>query len=340
MKTLLLSLKLLLIAIAIISCQGEQGPEGPQGDTGATGAAGANGSKGDKGDQGDPGADALQPSGFISGTIVSTRRDGTPINETFKYEYAANGVQLSFKPLTEGKRGFTATRSDIDKTSSITLFVSQDENDLSDVQITGFGLEFNKALSASQLFEFTSSLRFSDLPASPLTFYYPLAPENNDDYKVEYAQMGFEKIDNVFLIEFPSGSSESFGGFYYNFFTTDGKRVIYSGTGDLIEVHDAQGNVIDAGAFAGSKYYAATPSSNFAFWDAGNNDLSGTVNYDYSSTITDYNYDSATGTLTFHYELVVPAPYTSSGNAATISGDVQVLIYQDIVYRTAAPESH
>src|SRR6478609_5514518 len=86
------SLIVILFIAILIGCQkGDPGPTGPAGADGATGAVG---------DTGPAGPDAYQKyiNGAFAGTVTGTKKDGSPLKESFNYQYATAVEGLTQSP--------------------------------------------------------------------------------------------------------------------------------------------------------------------------------------------------------------------------------------------------
>src|SRR5687767_4020443 len=86
--------------VLLAACSGEDGDPGPQGEQGL---------QGDQGPKGAISNSGYQKSGYLQGTVMGTRKDGTAFNEPFKYEYTADSVQ-GFS-LINGVKNINVTRS-------------------------------------------------------------------------------------------------------------------------------------------------------------------------------------------------------------------------------------
>ncbi|MCZ8215270.1 MAG: hypothetical protein O9262_03480, partial [Cyclobacteriaceae bacterium] len=229
----------LISAGLIFACQGEMGDPGPKGDQGLQGE------KGDKGDAGEDGEDGegFEKKGFFQGTASGTRRDGTPFNEAFNFEYgptyeginqSINGSPPTFEvyrnnnPIDEGSYFYTVFNVINKGTANENLAWGQP----GDYSYYGM-LSLAKEISPTTLFVLSARPRFEEITyTSPVDLAL-----NNEVYKFVLNQNGqlWESVHD-----------QTTNTFQYVFKTIDGKIVFYEVTYENYDdQHDYQyGNLI------------------------------------------------------------------------------------------------
>lgn len=177
----------LVLALLIVSCQGDEGEIGP---AGPQGEQGAQGSQGIQGTPGQNGKDAYEKLGFVEGTVTGIRRDGTPFSEPFKFEYPETYFYKGFQfNNTLGKFLYSFSyRFDPNSYQNLTMFlevVNKDQscetlrlitNSYNSYQLS---FQFQKELNANTLFTLIAQAN-----VEPLNYTYPVNPTlNNSIYK-------------------------------------------------------------------------------------------------------------------------------------------------------------
>lgn len=129
----------LLIAAVITGCKKGNGPEGPQGPSGPQGPAMFN----------------LSTNGFITGTVVGTHRDGSPMNETFsfdKYLAESNQPAGTLDSLNPTSYYYTISRyTDIFSSNGANLYITSAGKSASSAPLN-LNLNIEKLLSNNKLF--------------------------------------------------------------------------------------------------------------------------------------------------------------------------------------------
>jgi len=109
-----------------------------------------------QGAQGASGSQGLKKQGAISGTITGTRSDGTPINESFTYEYYDNSDESNWYDV-DNQYTFTAYRRDLYESQD---YIEFDANGLvygstaPDPSNFQFGFHFAKVLDGGLVLQF------------------------------------------------------------------------------------------------------------------------------------------------------------------------------------------
>lgn len=132
---------LFLMALMFIGCKkAETGPAGAQGPQGATG-------------QGLTGTN----SGFVTGTVTGTRRDGTPFSETFNYTYYFGNDSGSLDSSAANNYNFSLSRGVNDIFSSnyanISMMTTSKTAPTGTISSLNFG--FEKSLGSNKMFVFS-----------------------------------------------------------------------------------------------------------------------------------------------------------------------------------------
>jgi hypothetical protein len=136
-----------MASAAILGCAGEDGDPGAKGDTG------------EHGQQGAPGNDAAIKIGLIEGTIEGTRRDGTAIDQDFKFEFVYGSESLDADSYIDFYRFGTAGEA----IAHAANFDAPAENFAAlggyidgDFLMETFNFGFTKELSSTKLFRLTT----------------------------------------------------------------------------------------------------------------------------------------------------------------------------------------
>lgn len=313
-------LYLMLSAFLIISCQGEDGEIGPAG------------AQGEQGAQGQDGKDLLEKSGYFEGMVSGVRRDGTPFNEPFKYEYEPSWFVNGFIfDNTLGKFVYTIDRRlSPDSPPYILIYCEVTNKDQADESLSliteayysqPLSFNFEKELNASTLFSIQAEAFIGEK-----SFTYPVNPTlNNSTYK------------------FALNESGDFGpSFFYNqssqkntviSTTSDGKRIYFEDLtnyepigdyyyGNLIKVINAYGS-IGANAPYDQIVISRKTDGTIIYRDIAGLDLSSTIILPGDVfSVTNYQRNQTSGVLTFDFEVTIGVlgRTNSTKNPLTITG--------------------
>lgn len=304
----------LAITCIVASCgkDGDPGPAGPQGD---------------KGEMGPEGSD--KKVGYFEGTITGKRTDGTPINETFKYEYRSERSSENFvsKGLSKyitfyrySKAGSSSMEMDL-KTDGASLVAQSNsyssyfrfEKEISTTQklfiearpyhidLTGYKTELNEDLN-SQTYDFSNGSN----------------PFNSQSRAIHYAE---EIIDGIQVYRFRA-------------FLLDGSYNVYYrvDNGRLLRINKAFGNESAADVklfdiYNKLKFVNDANAGMPVFYDVSTNKSLAEIIPDTPGdqfTITNYKVDSATGIISFDYVLKISGYRSSLNGINTTKNDLTI----------------
>lgn len=331
MKYIRLVFYVLISVSLLVACQGEEGEPGPQGEQGLLG---------EKGDSGEDGV-GFEKKGFFQGTVSGTRRDGTPFNEAFNFEYGPiyegitqgiNGAPPTFEvyryndPTSEGSYFYTEF--------NVTNKGTANENLVWDTDYGSFNLV--KEISPTTLFVLSARPRFEEINyTSPVSFAL-----NNEVYKFVLNQDG-----NLYYFIFDQPTS----AYQYVFKTIDGKTVFYEVTyenydeeqdyqyGNLIKVLNADGTSASLAPYNQLRI-SRNNNSQIIFRNIAGVDLSQDIEVPADTyQITNYVRNPQTGIVTFNltYTIGTIGRYNTTTNPLTITAQFNSggKVYGDIVSR-------
>lgn len=119
---------------------------------------GKDGEAGPQGPQGTPGVVATSSNGYISGTLLGTRKDGSPINETFNYTNYWGGPSATLDSISPTTYVFSFSRgTDILKQDGayFTYVAPTLTTTSGSISLTNFG--FSKSLGTNKEFQFSTN---------------------------------------------------------------------------------------------------------------------------------------------------------------------------------------
>jgi hypothetical protein len=235
LKNLQLYSYVLMAALTLAACSGSDGDPGPKGDPG---------DKGLQGDTGAAGEDAASKTGYFEGTITGARKDGTPFEETFKYEYvfgneifSGNDILLQRFETASGAIADAITEGSYHDKGYLKFYASKDGENIapSDLQ-----LFFTKGISATQLFQMTARPYPVDASYNRVI---ELSPEQNAIYNFGHGKSGQLSYYTVDLNSDGVDDANEFSveSTTYNTYTYDME------TGNLVAV-SVDGEVMQDGA--------------------------------------------------------------------------------------------
>lgn len=334
----------LVLALLIVSCQGDEGeigPAGPQGEQGIQGLQGIQGTPGQNG------KDAYEKLGFVEGTITGVRRDGIPFNETFKYEYSNLSYSNGFKfDNALGKYFYIIDRRL--SPGTIPYFIMYCEvankdqaNETLVLNTTWYyyvdlDFLFEKELDPNTLFSLRAGAR-----SETLNFIYPVNPTlNNSTYKFAINDNGYYD-PSVIFDSFTQKAS-------YVSRTTDGKTVFYEDPntnfeplgnysyGKLIKVLNSDGSIGSNSPY--DEIVLTRKVNDLIFRNNSGLDLSSNIVLPGDSfVISNYQKNQTTGVLTFDFEVTIGAlgRPNSTTNPITMTGKFNSggKVYTNIVSR-------
>ncbi|MBW3544170.1 MAG: collagen-like protein, partial [Bacteroidetes bacterium] len=300
---------------------GPQGEQGPQGDQGLTGPVGAS---------------TVQENGFIKGTISGTRRDGTAFQESFENNMRRNpegfAVENSLHSLTLYRYGSVEDGNRIWMNLKIHNRGTSDQQ----IEVTGFDVNYLKELANNQAFAVRTYASFTDL-----NILYPVSPSNTaydfDFYISQYS--GSVYNDHTFR-------DDATDTYYRGFKNTSGDMVYFedpsydnntnSYWGDFAFVIKADGTKVTSSTKYNGMRLTQDNNWHYMMYDAQGRNLSESVHVPADTySITNFNYDTATGLLTFDYTMSIAgiARTNTTKNPISISGSVEVNVYDTIIYK-------
>lgn len=283
---------LLFAAFVLVNCAGEDGDPGPAGEQGIQGEKGDKGDKGDAGENGKDG-EAFAKVGTLEGTFKGTRRDGTPFEYPFSYDYNSYESVSAFTQQ-EGKTVLTIERHNGYPFRDYAYFELEVNNGVltpfSDYYTMSF--DFHKEVNATTLFSMEIEPSFQDFPGE----HRAMSDEANDKY-----------------------------GFYlgsYSHTTFEGEEVIIAGINNHAVYYNAStGAFVTLVSYNGGEpseemkaLYAEVKlkhdelTGEYTFYDAATDEpLSETIPAVPADqfTASNYQYDAATGVVTFDFRIVV-----------------------------------
>jgi hypothetical protein len=205
LKNLRFYFYVLLAAMTLAACSGDDGDPGPKGDTG---------DQGTKGDTGEEGEDAASKVGYFEGTVEGIRKDGTPFEETFQYEYvfgneifSGNEILLQRFETASGAIANAISEGTMQEKGYLKFAASKDGQVIVPNDLDFF---FTKGINATQLFQMNAKPYLSDASYKRLI---ELSPEQNAIYNFQRGksgQLSYYTVDvngdgtddaNEFLIE-------------------------------------------------------------------------------------------------------------------------------------------
>jgi hypothetical protein len=304
-----LSLTLIVFILFLMGCQ--KGDPGPAGATG-------------------PDANEKYINGAFTGTITGTKKDGSPLKESFNYQYASNGVEGYTKSSPSTMYLYRA-ESYGDNLRYLSMSLTALNKGLSNQSIVlthdnyyNTSFSFAKETSSTNIYEVNGRLLLADfdvvIPIDTLKkstyplnfdFYYGIAPGSSPYWGLN---LGSSFNEN--------------GQSYYGFSTTDGSVVFfnqpYSG-GSFYKIVDAAGNASFTSTTYGGLTLRNNAKGNLVFY-SGTQDLSLTVPMKADTySITNYKYDTSTAMLSFNFTMRMggyPFPNTTR-HPLTITGTLQ-----------------
>lgn len=306
---MLSKIKLLSITICVAAllagCRGEDGDPGPQG---LKGTAGAN---------------AVAKIGYLSGTVSGTRQDGTSFSETFKYEYAADST-FSFTEDGNGNKIINITRySNSLNDASMSMNLVQKDGTLAPATSYAANFSFIKELTPSSLFSISARAYFKATTA----FVRNISSAQNKIYNfsVSYPER------SAYYNEATYNDQDCF---YFWAYPGNGSYTVYysQSTGKLVAIYDSNkskyitsGEIFDK--FNKIKFIYSQNLDTYVFVDSS----SGAALYDEfpdvaadALTITNYNYNTSTGILSFDYKLKISGYLTSDERINTTGHDLTI----------------
>ncbi len=316
MKKLKCMVLVLSIGIILGSCAGDDGEPGPVGDAGTTGANGATGATGALGQ-------GLQKAGYVQGTAVGKRTDGTPFSESFTYEYGSTSADV-FRDQG-GSKYLDLYRTTLDfysnagveiyslKLSGSTLVV--------DANQTNASFKLTKELSVTDLFLLSVQPYFKNVTGYVLR----LSDAQNKVYHFNVSNMNIDYHET----QYETGNSmiPVYGCYVY---AQTGSFLVYYRKEDgtlLTLINLSNGNAINSGD-AFDLYNRLTFKNNpevnaLTFYDKATTASLHTVIPDIAADqliISNYHHDATSGVVSFDYVLKVSA-YRSNGHGVNTSGN-------------------
>jgi hypothetical protein len=354
MKYIRLIFYALISASLLVACQGDMGDPGPQGDQGLQGEKGDKGDKGDDGEDGENGEDGedgkdgkgFEKKGFFQGTVSGTRRDGTPFNEAFNFEYGPTyeGITQSVYGAPPTFDVFRYEDPGSDLSSFYARFIVTNKGTANENLIWGATGEYsdngqftlNKELSPSTLFVLSARPIFEQR-----TYTLPINTTlNNSTYKFVLNQNG--RLYDYFYDQATNSSRLIFK-------TIEGKTVVFEDPygnydqelnysyGNLIEVLNANGTTASNSPYNQLRI-SSTDDGQLIFRNLSGADLSQDIVVPADTyQITNYVRNAETGVVTFNvtYTIGTIGRYNSTTNPLTITAQFNSggPVYGDIVSR-------
>lgn len=354
---------LIIITIFLIHCkgedgapgpagpQGEQGPAGPQGPVGPMGPQGPAGQQGAQGAQGNPGLDGLNfdnafENGFIDGSMEGSYNNGTPLNENFEYKIAIE--EEAFLDL-DGNHSLDLTRAGGPRQNSfinLKLLVQDKDDPQADpdiiAQLTYAAIAFHK-VEGNILYRLEAEGIFETVQV-----YYPIRRSLNDEiYSFAFSFGAQNKAGNPAQNFHGATDFEMNEGreiLIYNI--RDGRKVGYvdpyyvedqSIGGEFVFIEDLEGTRIDSDPVYEGLFLAYDVENNRYYFRSDEIAYMG----DFSDvdpdpqSITNFQYDSSSGLLTFDYEFAVgnEGRLNTTNNVLQVSGKAEVNVFDQIVMR-------
>ncbi len=357
MKTIISYYKVLLLAASVLLSNCKSGGEGDPGPTGAPGEPGVAGVAGPAGPNGTTFEQALE-NGFIKGTIKGTRRDGTAFEEPFEYKIA-HGPEGFYQAST------TTHELDIFRTNRMDysddgnwpyagMYIKIENKGAANqaINFNWFELYFNKILANRNQFGLKVEANFSSE-----NVYFPISPANNAKYKLMNYGRFTQNENGDFDMTYNGGYNDEATGKHYNFFTDeDGNRIFFGEIPGAYGLHKYEYYITPAGAKVTPSpiWYNVrfNPRVNFpyltesgiehAFFTTSSPDNTPSAGLSQlidvppdTQSITNFNYNPATGELTFDYVIAIEH-YRSSNTSqhpVEIKGSVKASMYNSIAYR-------
>lgn len=306
---------LLTTGIVLGSCAGENGEPGPAGNAGANGATGATGAAGALGE-------GLQKAGFFQGTVSGKRLDGTSFNESFKYEYGSTYADV-FRNES-GSKWLELYRYPqvYYNNSSLEMYSLKLSGTTleADPNRTGVFFNFQKELNPSDLFWLSARTYFKDVKG----YTVRLSEEQNKQYNFSLSDMNIAYIENSY--NDGNGAIPIYRFFVYGQaqnYLVDYKK----DDGTLIRLADpSNGNSVTSGP-AFDLYNKLIFKNNPAvtaltFFDKATGVSLHTSIPDIAAdqfTVSNYVHDTASGILTFDFNLKINS-YRAYGKGTNTSG--------------------
>lgn len=297
LKNLRLYFCALMAAGVLAACSGEDGDPGPQGD------AGEQGTKGDTGEEGD---DAVSKVGYFQGTVTGTRKDGTPFEEDFNYEYvfgdemySGNDVLLQRFETASGAIANAITEGSLQNKGYIKFQAVKEGQGIAP---NDFLFYFKRGINTTQILEMNARPYLTDASYNRLI---ELTPEQNAIYNFprgKSGQLSYYPVDmnadgDDDAYEF-SIEGTSYTTFDYNM-----------ETGELMAV-SVDGEVMQQGVLF-EKYndikfvYDGTLKQNVFVKTADNSSLYETVGDVPADAFTITNYKNQDGVISFDFSMTI-----------------------------------
>jgi hypothetical protein len=334
----------MLVAVLLLgNCKGKDGEIGPAGPAGADGHTGAAGPQGVQGDQGPEGKSASQgfENGFIKGTIKGIRRDGQLFMENFEFKLADRRENFT-EPGQLLSSGITRHNLNIYRFNSLEE-LTREENDAAiqllienkgqtsqHISIADFKVDFVKLLTDQDLFVFQTYANFNPDEETVL----PISRSNNIAYGLaDYGRSSRYIYDNA--------AAHS----YIEFIGTNGNKIYFEPQEENDEFYkfaftiNAAGEKTTHADLYQNLLVKANYLDEFTFYDNSYQDLSETIVVPADAQeISNFEYDAATGMVTFDYKVVVHEfrNENTSRHQVEISGSVRANVYNNILMREAA----
>lgn len=119
---------------------------------------GKDGEAGPQGPQGSPGVVATSTNGYITGTLLGTRKDGTPINETFNYTNYWGGPSATLDSISAATYVFSFSRgTDILKQDGANFTYVAPTLTTTSGSISMSNFAFSKTLGTNKEFQFSTN---------------------------------------------------------------------------------------------------------------------------------------------------------------------------------------
>jgi hypothetical protein len=297
LKNFRLYFYVLLAAMILAACSGDDGDPGPKGDTG---------DQGTKGDTGEEGEDAASKVGYFEGTVEGTRKDGTPFEETFQYEYvfgnevfSGNDILLQRFETASGAIANAISEGTMQEKGYIKFAASKDGQAIAPNDLHFF---FTKGINATQLFQMNARPYLSDASYNRLI---ELSPEQNAIYNFVRGKSGQLSYYTVDVNGDGADDANEFWteGATYNTYTYDmetGHLVTVSVDGEVMQdgtLFEKYNDITFAYSDDVKKYVFTKTSDNAALYE--------TVGNVPADVFTITNYVNQNGVISFDFAITV-----------------------------------
>lgn len=314
----------LLAGAIFFSCEGEEGEPGPKGDTGEQGLQGEQGPAGEDGQ----GLDYIQ-TGFIKGTISGTRKDGTPIDEEFNFEYrrgAKEGFEIEDNFAELGFYRYEDTSPSNYSRAYISLDIYNLDGNPT-IAADNVMLDLYKELDQNQLFQFSFDLRKDEQ-----TISYYIDPSNSTySFRDGGRDYDYVTIDGTTYQDFQlnDGSTVRYESYWTNYNNSEGYYY-----GSFVKLTKLDGTVITSGTIY--QNLELRDEDFDQFFESGVPLGSKITIPGDEMEVTDFVYNQEKGLVTFNFTITGYGGRdygNSSDNDVEIAGSAEIEVYDQVVSR-------